>query len=178
MENKDTVFSAVLSKRDSGFYFYQMENIDPHAEKQIAKQAVQMLQTAMRSKISSLGFQEHLTQGKGKLAEATAIAKTKLGNAGPSQKKIYFNSLSLKMGRHGFVQHYGANGTRENIKGRTRTKPRQTQYNFKNHLYKLPAKDYIDVAIKNSGVIDYVLENVTRIRAEEVFVNLKTFIEK
>jgi len=172
--------TAVLSHREGGFYFWGMEKIDPHAEKHIAKKAEEMLRVAMRNKISSLGFKEHVSGPKIKLSDADAVAKTNLGKIGGENQnlKYYMNGLSLVMGQHGFVQHYGVNSTRENLKGRTRQTPKTTTYNFKNHVFNLPAKDYIDKAIQQSGVIPFVMENVTKVRSEEIFVHLKNFMEK
>lgn len=157
-----------------------MEKIDPHAEKYIAQKAEKMLTSAMRSKISSVGFKQHISGPKLKLSDAEGVAKTNLGKIGGQNTnlKFYMNGLSLVMGNHGFIQHYGVNGTREDIKGRTRTKPQTTHYNFKNHIYRLPAKDFIDKAIEQSGVIPFVMENVAKVRSEEIFVHLKNFMEK
>lgn len=139
-----------------------------------------MLGSALRGKISSLGFKEHVSGPKIKLSDAEAKAKTNLGKIGDGNEnlKYYMNGLSIVMGKHGFVQHYGSSGTREDIKGRTRKIPKETHYNFKNHVFNLPAKDYIDKAIQQSGVVPFVLENVTKVRSQEIFVQLKNFIEK
>lgn len=157
-----------------------MENFDPHAEKKIAKQAENMLRAAMRSKISSLGFKAHFNQPKVRLSDADAVAKTKIGQISNDNTnlKTYMNSLSLKMGKHGFIQHYGVNTTREDIKGRTRETPRTTHYNFKNHVFNLPAQDFIGKAVEQSGVVPFVLRSITEIRSQEIMVTLKNFIEK
>lgn len=157
-----------------------MEKIDPHAEKKVAKQAENMLRAAMRSKISSLGFKNHVSGPKVKLADADAVAKINLGNisADNTNLKYYMNSLSLQMGKHGFIQHYGSSGIREDLKGRTRHKPKTTRYNFANHYFTLPAQDFIGKAVQQSGVVDYVLSNITEIRNQQIMLQLKNFFEK
>lgn len=156
---------------------------DPWEEKKIAREAETMLRNALRSKISSLGFKEHVSVRGVKLSDVDAVARTNLGPVGDSDElssrlKLYLNAISMKMGRHGFIHHYGYGGIRENRKGRTRTIPRTTHYNFKNHVMNITAKDYIDDAINQSQVIPFVLHNLTEIRGKEIFVRLKYFMEK
>ena len=172
---------AVLLIKGGDFYISTMENaIDPQEEKRIAQQAEKILRDALRSKISSLNFKNHVSGPKLKLSDADASAKINLGkiSADNSNLKYYMNSLSMQMGKHGFIQHYGASTVREDIKGRTRQKPKTTHYNFKNHVYNLPAKNFIDQAIQQSGVIPYVLQRITETRSKEIFIQLKNFMEK
>lgn len=146
-------------------------------EKQVARISEHMLAIAMGRKISSLGFKEHAQGSKQSISTATGRADTKVGKGPNGTLKMYMNRLSLVMPRHGFVQHYGVAGIREGGQ-RTRHKPRSTTYNFASHYFKLPEKNYIGKAVQESGLVDFVLENISRIRCKDVFVGLKNFIEK
>ncbi len=151
-------------------------------EKKVAEKAERLLENSLRNKIHGVGFNLGLDDNKASLADARAVSNMTRANESGQDWKIManqeFRKLSIEMEKHGFIQHYGANTTRENIKGRIRKIPQTTTYNFKNHFYNLPAKDFIGKAINDSGVIPFVLENVTRIRAQQIFLNLKNFIEK
>lgn len=152
--------------------------IDPHAEKRIAQIAEQKLTAAMSQRIGSLGFKQHAQGDQGIISKTKGRGDYKLGAAPGGKVKYYMNGLALVMPRHGFIQHYGATGTREDIKGRTRYKPKTTTYHFANHRFNLPAKSFIDDAIAQSGVVDFVMLNISKIRTQDVFVKLKNFIEK
>lgn len=147
-------------------------------EKQVAEKAAQMLSVAMRSRIGSLGFRQHVSSGaKKSISEALGDYKGKDFTTEDGRAIYYLNKITLQMERHGFIHHYGDQGTRKGGE-RNRKKPRSTTYTFRTHEWNLPSRDYIDDAIKQSGVIDFVLENVTKIRGQEIFLNLKYFLEK
>ena len=139
-----------------------------------------MLTTALQSKISSLGFKDHVSRNaKQKLSLAKAHGRINLANISRENTnlKYYMNAVSIEMGRHGFIQHYGFNGIRENKEGRTRHNPKTTTYSFKNHVYNLPQKDFIGKAIQQSGVIQFVTENIAQIRSEELLIGLQFTVE-
>ena len=147
-------------------------------EKQVAIKAAQMLEIALRGKIGTLGFRPHVSSNANQsITDAEAVAGYKLGKAKEDKLRYYMNRLSIKMGTHGFIHHYGDQGTRKGGE-RTRKKPRNTTYSFRTHEWNLPSRDYIDDAIKQSGVIPFVMENVTKLRGEEIMVYLKNFLEK
>lgn len=145
-------------------------------EKDIAQKAEQMVTTAMRQKVGSLGFAHHKSDsGMQSIGLSGAIARTKIGRANlEGGLRTYMNALVLSMPIHGFVQHYGDKGTRTGGT-RERTSPRFNRYTFRTHEWDLPAKDFIDKAIDQSGVVPFVLENITRIRGEGVVFYLKNF---
>ncbi|MCO4303708.1 hypothetical protein [Riemerella anatipestifer] len=164
---------GVLSCEGHLFYFWVM---NVRNERDVAKIAAQLLTLSMRSKISSLGFKEHYNNNNASVSSAYGFSDYKPGKSKDGSMRWYMNKLSLKMPRHGFIQHYGDDGVREGTK-RTRHKPKTTTYNFATHYWKLQEKDFIDDAIKRSGVIDFVLENVSRLRGEEILLSFQNFLQ-
>ena len=146
-------------------------------ELQIAKQAEKMLETSFRSKTAS--FADHINRKSSDVSLKDATAKAKVSQYGKIKdgtKQRYMRSLSIKMAKHGFVQNFGVDGVRAGGT-RTRTKPKTTTYSFKAHTMKMKAKPFISDAIEQSGVIDFVLKNITTIRAEEILVVMKRTLE-
>ena len=150
---------------------------DPSAERQVAKKAEEILTAALRQKISSLGFKNHVSKdGLKKISEAKGKSNYKPGPTKDGGLRWYMNSLSMEMAQYGYIQHYGAVGVRSGGE-RTRHKPKTTSYNVRTHSWNLPEKDFIGAAIRQSGVIEFVLENITAIRGEEIMISLKSFFE-
>lgn len=146
-------------------------------EKEVAQKAEQMLEAALRNKTS--GFKNHVNRQAGdvSLKNATAKATVKKYGSRKNQNLNYFmRSLSIKMPRHGFIQHFGVDGVRAGG-SRTRTKPKNTPYSFKSHVMNMKATPFINEAVDNSGVVDFVMENVTKIRSEELLFEVKKILE-
>ncbi|MCT4236782.1 hypothetical protein HZP42_10330 [Elizabethkingia anophelis] len=146
-------------------------------EFQVGRRAEQMLETSLRSKVSS--FADHINRNEGddSIKDATAKATVKrYGNRRSGNQKMYLTKLSIKMGQHGFIQHFGVDTTRE---GGTRTRniPRVTTYSFRSHFFRIQAKPFINQSVEESNVVDFVLQNLTRLRSEELFVEVKRIIE-
>ena len=146
-------------------------------ELQIAKQTEKLLTSALRSKTAS--FADHINRKSSDVSLKDATAKAKVSQYGiikDGTKQRYMRSLSIKMAKHGFVQNFGVDGVRAGGT-RTRQKPKTTTYNFKAHTMKMKAKPFISDAIEQSGVIDFVLENITSIRSEQILVTIKKSLE-
>ena len=134
-----------------------------------------MLQSSLRSKTS--GFKDHVNRKDGdvSLKDATAKARTKkYGNR--KTGKVYMTSLSISMSRHGFIQHFGVDNTRSGST-RNRTKPRNITYSFKSHVMRMKAQPFINEAVKQSGVVGFVMENVSKLRSEELLIEVKKILE-
>lgn len=144
-------------------------------EKLIAEKAEQMLTKALQNETKS--FKEHYYgDKKNSLKNAEAKARIKeFVSKDANFQKVYFNKLILKMGRHGFVQHYGADIVRAGGK-RTRKTPRTIDYYYQPHKYFLKPTNFITRAIEQSGVINYVAENIAKERAEELQFYIGRFI--
>lgn len=156
---------------------FSIMSYDPHAEKKIALQAERILQNALRAKIGSLGFKQHVSgDGKKRMSDAVGRADYKLGKAKDDGLRYYMNKLSMVMEKHGYIQNYGDSGVRQGST-RTRTRPKNTTYSFKTHVWKLPPQDFIEQAIRQSGVIEYVLDNVSAVRGEDIIHNLLNFFD-
>ncbi|MEQ3501150.1 hypothetical protein ABMY20_15450 [Tenacibaculum sp. SSH1-16] len=144
-------------------------------EREIAKKAEQMLETSLRSKTAS--FANHVNNtNTPSLKEATAKARLKkYGLVRAGTAKYYMRSLSIKMARHGFIQHYGVDTIREAGK-RTRHKPKETTYRFKHHIMNMKPKPFINKAVEDSNVIEFVTTNIAKHRSEEVLINITGII--
>lgn len=148
-----------------------------NTEKEVGKAAERMLQSSLRQRTSS--FRDHVNRNPNdpSLKDATAMATVKqYGTVRNGTKKFYFRKLSIKMARHGFIQHFGVNTVRAGG-SRTRRRPHSTTYRFGAHVMSMPAKPFINQAVQNSGVVDFVMQNVTRIRSEEILINVRQILE-
>ncbi|WP_185226098.1 hypothetical protein [Chryseobacterium indologenes] len=147
-------------------------------ELEVAKKAEQMLEASLRRKTSS--FKDHVNRKENdpSLKDATAKAAVKryVSKKSGQKKKYYMRSLSIKMARHGFIQNYGVDTTRSGGE-RSRQEPKNTSYGFKSHTMKMKAQPFINEAVKDSKVVEFVMENVTRIRAENLLFEVKRLIE-
>ena len=146
-------------------------------EKDVADKAEQMLEASLRQKTS--GFQNHVYRNNNEVSLKDATAKAnvkKYGLKRNNNQVFYMRSLAIKMARHGFVQHFGVDGIRAGGT-RVRTKPNNITYGFKSHVMKMKAQPFINSAIENSGVVDFVMENVTKIRSEELLFEVKKILE-
>lgn len=149
-------------------------------EREIGKKAEQMLQDALRQKVS--GFKQHATgrveEVLKRLEDATAKARLKkYGLVREGTAQYYMRSLSIKMEKHGFVQHYGVDTIRADGH-RKRNKPKTTEYGYKTHYMKMKAQPFIDSAISQSGVVPFVLREVNKHRGEELMLLIKKFMEE
>lgn len=144
----------------------------------IAKKAEQMLTSALQNRTRS--FAEHYEgkkQGEPSIKEAHAKAKVKrYGKKKDGNQQIFMRSLEIRMAKHGFVQHYGVDTVRA---GGERKSKKGTPYRFAAHYFKMDAKPFIDKAIEQSGVANFVAENIGQLRADafgaELLFNLKGF---
>lgn len=131
----------------------------------IAQKAEQMLTSALQNR--TLSFAEHYEgkkQGEPSLKEAHAKAKVKrYGRKRDGNQQIFMRSLAIRMAKHGFVQHYGVDTVRA---GGERKSKKGTPYRFAAHYFKMEAKPFIDKAIEQSGVAEFVAENIGQLRAD------------
>lgn len=139
-------------------------------EEQVARKAEQMLESALRSKTSS--FTDHVNRKNGQksLKDATAVSKVQKYGA-----SFYMRSLSIKMPRHGFIQNAGVDTTRSG--GSRQRNEGNTTYNFKSHTMKMAAQPFINEAVDSSGVKDFVMLEIARIRSENIMVKVKKILE-
>lgn len=149
-------------------------------EREIGKKAEQMLRDALRQKVS--GFKQHVYQTKEDEQKSLKNADTKArvrkyGLVRDGSAKYYMRSLAIKMDNHGFIQHYGVDTVRADGH-RTRTKPKATKYGYEAHHMNMAAQPFIDKAISESGVVPFVLREVTRHRGEELMLLIKRFMEE
>ncbi len=146
-------------------------------ESDVAKKAEQMLEASLRSKTAT--FKDHVNRAENDqtLKDATAKASVKkYGTKRRGNQKVFMRRLSIRMARHGFIQHFGVNTIRSGGT-RTRHRPQETTYGFKSHVMKMKAQPFINSAVNGSGVRDFVLNEVMRIRSEEIMVNVRSIME-
>ncbi|WP_312750598.1 hypothetical protein [Epilithonimonas hominis] len=143
-------------------------------EIQVAKQSERMLEGTLKQKVNS--FKDHINRKEGdvslKLATAKATVK-KYGSKRAGTDKAYMRSLAIRMSRHGFIQHFGVDTVRS---GGTRTR-NGTTYGFKSHVFKMKPQPFINDAVDRSGVVPFVMEEITKIRSEEIIFEVKKIIE-
>lgn len=155
------------------FFIRKTLLIKKMTEQQVARKAQQMLQTALRGNMSQFGA--HISAGKKSIREATATASLKKYGEKGMPKTYYLRKIGIRMERHGFVQHFGVDTLREGGE-RTRQKPRSTSYRYRTHRMRLVAKPFIDQAVEQSGIVDFVMKNITQIRNEQVFAQVKSWL--
>ncbi len=146
-------------------------------ERQIAITAEQKLTSALRSSTNS--FADHINRksGNASIKEANAISRTKKSGYKKTNNDQYFlRSISIKMARHGFINHFGVNTLRAGGI-RKREIPKSTTYNFKSHMMNQKPRPFINEAVRQSGVVDYVAEKIGESRAElltnEIIIGLR-----
>lgn len=143
-------------------------------EKQVAIKARQMLESSLRGNMSQ--FSVHISKGKQSIRDAKVNVSGKTYGEKGMPKIYYIRKIAIRMERHGFVQHFGVNTLR--VRGeRTRKIPRTFTYRYEVHKMRMIAKPFIDKAIEQSGVVPFVLNSITKIRNEQVFVQLKSWLE-
>lgn len=146
-------------------------------EKEIAEKAEQMLEASMRSATSSFADHVNRKEGDKSMKDATAQAKVKkYGTVRAGSQKFYMRSLAIKMAKHGFIQNFGVDGVRD-AGTRTRHRPQETTYNFKAHVMKMNAQPFIDEAVEASGVRDFVMREIVRLRSEAIMVDIRRIIQ-
>lgn len=148
----------------------------PITEKQIGTQAAAMLAAELRVRTS--GFAGHARRnGQKSVKDAEALARYQTyGTAQDGNKKQYLRKIAVRMERHGFVQHYGADTLREGGE-RTRNKPKPVTYRFRTHYFNMKATPFLNDSVENSGIVPFVLSELTKLRSEELVANIKKWIE-
>ncbi|MCK0203312.1 hypothetical protein MWN41_09845 [Ornithobacterium rhinotracheale] len=138
------------------------------SEKKIAQKASKDLQYRLRQGVKS--FKSHSDGNRKRLKDLEV--KPRLKRLKDEKGTIYFlNALTIKMEKHGFIQHHGANTIRH-AHGVERKIPRFVRYIREAHTYNLPRHEFIDSAIKNSGVVPYLAKELSEIRGYQVLNNL------
>ena len=135
-------------------------------EREIAKKAEEMLTSSLKSKTQ--GFANHIKkkENESSIKDAFAVARVKkYGIKKNSTQKYFMKTLSIRMAKHGFVQHFGVNTLRAGGI-RKREIPKSTTYNFKSHMMNQKPRPFINEAVRQSGVVDYVAEKIGESRAE------------
>ncbi len=147
-------------------------------DREVARQAEKMLEASLRAKTAS--FRDHVNRAPEDVSLKKATAKAglkKYGSRRAGNLTHYMRSLSIRMTRHGFIQHHGVDTVRSGG-SRTRTKPQTVSYGFKSHTMKMRAQPFINEAVESSRVVDYVMNNLSRIRAESLLVEVRRILEK
>ena len=143
-------------------------------EKRISIKATKMLQDALKNRINSLDLYFGKT-GKPSMRDAFVVS-----NFDTNSDSKYFNRLSIKMEKHGFVHHYGimTGSNREYKKGNISALGKK--FSVKEHFYKNPTKaqGFITDAIEGSNAVKFICEELAKERAKEVFLNMKSFFNK
>lgn len=141
-------------------------------ERAIGNAAASRLTAALKGNIRSAGFKAHANNGKEDLmtyTNAIAVVHDSVNTLGETVP--FLNKIVFRMPHHGFIQHYGSSTIRK-PSSRKRKRPEITEYNYAAHYYNLPARNFLDTAIRNSGIIPFVLNEITELRATDILVGL------
>lgn len=146
-------------------------------ESEIAYRAELMLTQSLQDKTGN--FADHLNREESSVSmkDSTAVATVKkYGTSQSGTEKFYFTKLAIKMGKHGFIQHFGINTTRSGGT-RTRKKPRNFTYSYRSHPMDMEGHPFINDAIDSSRVVDFVTSEVCRLRSERIFATVRQILE-
>lgn len=148
--------------------------MNTNSEIKVANKAVKLLQGEFDKKFK--GFKSHFKgerNAKNKPLSDSKISRKGKNWTGKKGDKIYFlNKIVLKMSKHGFVQHYGVDNRLRSRHEVKRTAPKATTFLRHYHNYNLPAHEFIDSAVQESGVIPMVAKEISEIRGYNVMQNL------
>ena len=143
-------------------------------DKQIGTQAAGRLSAALRGKTRS--FTTHYNGGAEKLVSSKAVARFKTyGLTRNGTKSTYLRAISIRMPNHGYILHYGADINR-NAGSRTRNRPKNKTYHFKNHMMKQRPRPFLDEVIQRSRVVEFVSEKIAENRSSELAETLAVSI--
>lgn len=145
-----------------------------NTEIKVANKVVKLLQNEFDKKFR--GFKSHFKGERSSKNQPLSDSKiTRRGKnwTGKKGDKIYFlNKIVLKMSKHGFVQHYGVDNRLRRANTVNRKNPKATTFLRHYHNYNLPAHEFIDSAVQESGAIPLVAKQISEIRGYIVMQNL------
>lgn len=147
-------------------------------ESQAGSKAAALLQNALRSQAGR--FSSRLKSDKKRIKDVEAKKRMRRYQRKDGSTQTYLRGIAVVMVLHGFVQHYGIQPKRvREGSERTRHKPKKTTYRFKSHLYKkgMAAQPFIDSALKNSGAVEFLSQELPKIRGEELLIYMKKHLE-
>lgn len=137
-------------------------------EKEVGKEAARMLRTKLRAVIQRSGL--NLSNEKGSMGRASSSYRMVRG--APTQLR----GIAVLMPRHGFIQNYGVDTTRTSHIVKS---PQGKHFIRKEHSFKLKKNPVLEELMKDSSsVVDFVADEISRLRAEEVVLQIKNYLEK
>ena len=143
-------------------------------ERQIADRAKQILGGKLRSRAET--FKQHVSNNSASIKDVEAVTSVRNYNK-DGVTKSYFNKLSIRMGKHGFIQNFGVD-TQKKRRSKEKKKPRSISYNFTAHYFRIKATPFINEAIAESNVIPFVLENVMKVRMEGFYLETRNILTR
>ncbi|MCK0199136.1 hypothetical protein [Ornithobacterium rhinotracheale] len=151
-------------------------------EEAIAKKTAKMLENSLKKRVKS--FKEHMSTHRQKdrpplkdLKVKEDVKKVDVKGSLTGAKRSYFNSLKVKMSKHGFIQNRGASTIRT-VHEVSRKTPRFITYTRPNEKYKgdyryeLPEHEFIMSALKDSGIVPIIAREIGRIRGYAILEDL------
>lgn len=146
-------------------------------ESEIAYRAELMLTQAIQDKTGNFADYLNRVESEASIKDASAVATVKkYGTSQSGTEQLYFTKLAIKMGKHGFIQHFGINTTRSGGT-RTRKRPRNISYSYRSHPMVLEGKPFINDAVDTSRVVDFVTSEICRLRSERIFATVRQLLE-
>lgn len=157
-----------------------------YTEEQIGKVAKRLLEDALLMEVASL-FGEHYYQkevnsrfskhirgnNKKEIRELEVYPTYKNYTYKDGRKKKFLKQVRIRLERHGFVQHYGIE--RFTLRdGGYRTSTRGKSFTIKPHKMRegMKPKLFIDKAVKESGIAEYVTKKITEYRGQDIVISI------
>lgn len=136
-------------------------------EREIALKCEEMLTASLRGKVSGLAL--HLSGKSSSMKNAHAESNFTRAKQKKWAEQDGFRMLSIVMGKHGFIHNFGVD--------RVRAATPKTAWK-KSHHYQLPRTPFIYDAVKSSGVLEFAVQEMGKIKAEYALLNIKYILEK
>lgn len=157
-----------------------------YTEEQIGKVAKRLLEDALLMEVASL-FGEHYYQremksrfsnhirgnNKKEIRELEVYPTYKKYTYIDGRKKKFLKQVRIRLERHGFVQHYGIE-PRTVRAGSSRISTLGKEFSIEPHEIRkgMKPKLFIDKAVKESGIAEYVTKKITEYRGQDIVISI------
>lgn len=136
-------------------------------EKEVGREAAKMLKSKLKSAITTSGLS--LKNDKDSIGRATTSYRMVRGE--PTQLK----GIVVIMPRHGFIQSHGVDTTRTSHMMTTKKGKSVTR---KQHSFKMKKTPILQNLLADNTIVDFVADEITRLRGEEIVLKIKEFLEE
>lgn len=136
-------------------------------EKEVGREAARMLRSKLKSTISTSGLS--LKNDKDSIGRATTSYRMVRG------EPTHLNGIAVIMPRHGFIHSHGVDTTRSSHIMKTASGKTVAR---KLHPFKMKKTPILQNLLADNTIVDFVADEITRLRGEEVVLKIKEFLEE